>query len=172
MREGVRMIAEGMRSVRPPSVTGLKLDDDDVNWLVKHIAISAGGLDLFVGPVHDVANPSLRRFLGAVLSRRQVAEMDPATRYTLRRNIASTKKIWFFFHEIQKDDSLIPQQTEDEKSWNEGYVHMTLHFARNKKKTHIGEVCYNVTAHTSNSIRNEIALFPIFISVCKTERPW
>ena len=44
---------------------------------------------------HSVANdsPPLRRFFGAVLPRRQAAEMGPATRYTLRRNTASIMKI-------------------------------------------------------------------------------
>ena len=44
---------------------------------------------------HSVANdpPPLRHFFGAVLPRRQAAEMGPATRYTLRRNTASIMKI-------------------------------------------------------------------------------
>ena len=46
----------------------------------------------------SVANdsPPLRRFFGAVLPRRCAAEMDPATRYTLRCNIASIIEIFFF----------------------------------------------------------------------------
>ena len=38
-------------------------------------------------------SPSLRCFFEAALPRRSVAEMDPATRYTLRCNIASIMKI-------------------------------------------------------------------------------
>ena len=42
------------------------------------------------GPVKsDTVSPPLRRFFGAVLSRRFAAAMDPAARYTLRRNTAS-----------------------------------------------------------------------------------
>ena len=39
-------------------------------------------------------SPPLRRFFGAVLSMRGVAEMSLATRYTLRRNTASIMKTW------------------------------------------------------------------------------
>ena len=38
------------------------------------------------------SSPLLRRFFGAVLPRRLAAEMDPSTRYTLRRNTASPPK--------------------------------------------------------------------------------
>ena len=43
---------------------------------------------------HSVANglPLLRRFFGAALSRRQAAQCDPASRYTLRRNAASVNE--------------------------------------------------------------------------------
>ena len=43
----------------------------------------------------NVANgpPPLRRFFGAVLPRLLAAEIDPATRYTRRRDIASIMKI-------------------------------------------------------------------------------
>ena len=40
-------------------------------------------------------SPSLRCFFEAVLARHQTAEMDPVTRYTLRRNTASIMKTWF-----------------------------------------------------------------------------
>ena len=49
------------------------------------------------GPVklHSVANdsPPLQRFFGAVMPRREAAEMSSATRYTLRHNTASIMKI-------------------------------------------------------------------------------
>ena len=58
--------------------------------LVKDVAVSSGGLgfDSLAGQIgYSVANrsPPLRRFLGAVLSRCQAAEITFATRYTLRR---------------------------------------------------------------------------------------
>ena len=66
--------------------------------VVKGIAIGAGGLgfDFRTHQIgHSVANSlsPLRCFFGAVLSRRLAAEMDPAARYTLRRNTASITKI-------------------------------------------------------------------------------
>ena len=42
-------------------------------------------------------SPPLRRFFGVVLPRREVAEMNPATRYTLWRNSASMMKIRHIF---------------------------------------------------------------------------
>ena len=56
--------------------------------MVKDIAIGAGGsgFDSRAGQIrHNAANgsPPLQRFFGAVLPRRETAEMDPATRYTL-----------------------------------------------------------------------------------------
>ena len=58
------------------------------------IAIGAGSLwfESRVGQIeHSVANgsPPLRCFFRAVLPRHLVAEMGPATRYTLRRNNVS-----------------------------------------------------------------------------------
>ena len=49
------------------------------------------GSDSRIGLIaHSVANgsPPLRRFFGAVISRRSAAEMNPAARYSLRRNNA------------------------------------------------------------------------------------
>ena len=47
----------------------------------------------------SIANgsPPLRCFFGAVLPRRLTAKMDPAARFTLRRNTAGTIKIWSFY---------------------------------------------------------------------------
>ena len=52
--------------------------------------IGAGslGFDSQANQISKVS-PPLRRFFGAVEPRRKVAEMGPATRYTLRRNTAS-----------------------------------------------------------------------------------
>ena len=38
-------------------------------------------------------SPLLQCFIGSVLPRRKFVEIDPATRYTLRRNTASIMKI-------------------------------------------------------------------------------
>ena len=60
-------------------------------------SIGAGGLGFDPrGEIgHSVANgsPPLRRSFGAVLARRYAVHMDPASRYTLRRNAASIMKI-------------------------------------------------------------------------------
>ena len=59
--------------------------------------------DYLAGQIrHSVANRSqpLRRCFGAVLLRRYAVEMDPATRYTLRRNTASIMSIYFFYFVI------------------------------------------------------------------------
>ena len=55
------------------------------------------GVQFSAGPIrHSVTNASqsLRVFFGAVSPRRKVAEVDPATRCTLRRNNAS-QMAWF-----------------------------------------------------------------------------
>ena len=70
--------------------------------VLKHIAIGARGLgfDTLAGHVgHSVAygSPPLRRFFGAVLLMRKIAEMDPDNRYTLRRNNTSIMKIFLLF---------------------------------------------------------------------------
>ena len=41
--------------------------------------------------------PPLRRFSGALSSRRQAAKMNPATRHSFRRDAASVMKIGFFY---------------------------------------------------------------------------
>ena len=71
---------------------------DILAWWLKDMAISVVGLGFDSQPDQtrpSVANgsPSLRRFFGAVLSRRQVAEIDPVPRYMLRGNTASIIKI-------------------------------------------------------------------------------
>ena len=62
--------------------------------LFKHIALSWGNLrfDSRAGHIqHSVVNgsPPLRRFFEAVLRRRKVPKMDPATRYKHQRNTVS-----------------------------------------------------------------------------------
>ena len=52
--------------------------------------LSIGLLGIVIG--EEGLRFKLRCFFGAVLPRRE-AEMDPATRYTLRRNVASIMKI-------------------------------------------------------------------------------
>ena len=63
-----------------------------------HIAIGAVALGFDSRPIESyTVSPLLRRFFGAVLLGVKAAEIDPATRYTLRRNTASIMKIEFFF---------------------------------------------------------------------------
>ena len=47
-------------------------------------------------------SPPLRRFLGFVLPMHLVTEMDPATRYTLRRNSASKVKL----NQVSREESV------------------------------------------------------------------
>ena len=70
-----------------------------VDVLVKDIAIGAESLwfDSHAGQVgHYVANGSqpLRRFFRSCVTQALTREDSPAICYTLRRNIASQKKIW------------------------------------------------------------------------------
>ena len=64
---------------------------------VKDITVGAGGLrfDSRAGQTGTVANgpPPLQRFFEAVLLRRCIAGMVPATRYMLRYNTASITTI-------------------------------------------------------------------------------
>ena len=50
-------------------------------------------------------SPSLRRFFGAVLPRRQAAEKGPATSFMFRRNNASIIKILFNIKNLKKNVS-------------------------------------------------------------------
>ena len=72
-----------------------------VSAVAKHIAIGAVDLGFdskasLIG--HGVENnsPPLRCLFGGMLPKRQAAEMDLATHYTLQCNIASIMKISFF----------------------------------------------------------------------------
>ena len=70
--------------------------------MVKDTANGAGGLGSIPKPVKsDAVSPPLRRFCGAVLSRRFAAEMSPAISYTLRRNTARIIDLIKFFAMIR-----------------------------------------------------------------------
>ena len=73
-----------------------------VSAVAKHIAAAAGGLefDSWSSQItRSVVNgsPPRRCFFGAVLPRREAAEMDPASRYTLRRNRPTVSVMKNFF---------------------------------------------------------------------------
>ena len=79
-------------------VVNLNKPDHPVSAVAKHIAIGEEGMGFNfharqIG--HSVVNssPPMRRFFGAASSRRQVMEIDLATRYTLRCNNATIMKI-------------------------------------------------------------------------------
>ena len=66
-----------------------------VSSIVKHNAICAGGVGSIPGPVKTQCCQRLAT-TGTFIRWTSGAEMDPVTRYTLRRNTASMMKIRFF----------------------------------------------------------------------------
>ena len=77
----------------------IKFSNEPAGWRrIKGIAIGTEGLgcDFLAGQIGLIVasgSPSVRRFFGgAVLPRGNIAEIGPATRYTLRRNIANLIK--------------------------------------------------------------------------------